>query len=111
MYIFIYIVSNLLWDRCSPLIIRCICICIILGAGFDGVQIHSANGYLIDEFLQGVTNRRTDEYGGSIENRLRFMKEVIESVLTVCKPEQTWIRFSPNGAFQEMGGRPICKKN
>ena len=77
----------------------------ISGAGFDGVQIHAANGYLIDQFLQGVTNRRTDEYGGSIENRLRFMKEVIEYVLRVCKPEQTWIRFSPNGGYNEMGGR------
>ena len=79
------------------------------GAGFDGVQIHAANGYLIDEFLQGVTNHRTDEYGGSIQNRLRFMKEVIESVLEVAKPEQVWIRFSPNGAFNEMGGRQLCK--
>jgi len=74
-----------------------------LVAGFDGVQIHSANGYLIDQFLQPVTNLRDDDYGGSLEKRLRFLKEVIEAVVSVATPEKTWIRFSPNGAFQEMG--------
>src|SRR4029453_4222440 len=49
-------------------------------AGFDGVELHSANRYLMDEFLQSKTNHRTDEYGGSVENRFRFLKEVIEAV-------------------------------
>ena len=75
----------------------------IVDANFDGVQIHAANGYLIDTFLQSVTNKRTDEYGGSVEKRLRFLKEVIESVLTVVDHQQLWVRFSPNGNFQEMG--------
>jgi N-ethylmaleimide reductase len=74
-----------------------------LAAGFDGVQIHSANGYLIDQFLQPPTNQRTDDYGGSLEKRLRFLKEVIEAVVSVATPEKTWIRFSPNGSYQEMG--------
>ena len=52
-------------------------------AGFDGVEIHSANGYLIDEFLQSRTNHRTDRYGGTLENRCRFLNEIVRSVLTV----------------------------
>ena len=75
----------------------------IADAHFDGIQIHAANGYLIDQFLQSVTNNRTDEYGGSVQKRLRFLKEVIESVLTVVDHQQLWVRFSPNGNFQEMG--------
>src|SRR5438270_5642600 len=52
-------------------------------AGFDGVELHAANGYLIDEFLQSKTNQRTDKYGGSAPNRYRFLKEVIEAVTPV----------------------------
>ena len=80
-----------------------------LAAGFDGVQIHSANGYLIDQFLQPCTNLRTDDYGGSLDNRLRFLKEVIEAVLSVVPAEKVWIRFSPNGAFGEMGFENSCE--
>ena len=80
-----------------------------LAAGFDGVQIHSANGYLIDQFLQPCTNLRTDDYGGSLDNRLRFLKEVIEAVTSVVPPEKTWVRFSPNGAFGEMGHEKSCE--
>lgn len=72
-------------------------------AGFDGVEIHSANGYLIDEFLQSKTNQRTDDYGGSIENRYRFLKEVIEAVLTVWDAGRVGVRLSPNGNFNDMG--------
>lgn len=72
-------------------------------AGFDGVEIHSANGYLIDEFLQSKTNQRSDEYGGSIENRYRFLKEVVEAVLTVWDANQVGVRLSPNGSFNDMG--------
>jgi 2,4-dienoyl-CoA reductase-like NADH-dependent reductase (Old Yellow Enzyme family) len=52
-------------------------------AGFDGVEIHAANGYLIDQFLQSRTNQRNDSYGGNIENRFRFLGEVVNAVLTV----------------------------
>jgi N-ethylmaleimide reductase len=72
-------------------------------AGFDGVEIHSANGYLLDTFLQSSTNRRTDEYGGSVENRFRLVREVIRAVSTVFPPERIGIRFSPNGAYGDMG--------
>lgn len=72
-------------------------------AGFDGVQIHSANGYLIDQFIQTCSNKRTDIYGGSLENRLRFLREVLEAVSTTIPKERVWIRFSPNGAFGDMG--------
>ncbi len=66
-----------------------------LEAGFDGVEIHAANGYLIDQFLRDGTNHRTDAYGGSVENRLRFAKEVIEAVVTIAGPDRTGIRISP----------------
>jgi len=74
-----------------------------LEAGFDGAEIHGANGYLIDEFLQSKSNERTDEYGGSFENRYRFCKEVIDVVTEVMGADRTGIRFSPNGMFGGMG--------
>src|SRR5271166_3743158 len=66
-------------------------------AGFDGVELHGANGYLIDTFLQSKTNDRTDEYGGSIENRYRFLKEVIEGVISVWPTHRVGVHLSPNG--------------
>lgn len=72
-------------------------------AGFDGVEIHGANGYLIDEFLQSKTNQRSDRYGGSVENRYRFLKEIVESILTVWDAGQVGVRLSPNGSFNDMG--------
>ncbi len=66
-----------------------------LAAGFDGVEIHGANGYLIDQFLRDGTNRRTDSYGGSIENRTRFLAEVVAAVTEVAGGGRTGIRFSP----------------
>ncbi|MGB3517062.1 MAG: alkene reductase [Elainellaceae cyanobacterium] len=72
-------------------------------AGFDGVEIHSANGYLIDQFLQTKTNHRSDRYGGSLENRFRFLKEITEAVLTVWSPDRVGVRLSPNGVFNDMG--------
>jgi N-ethylmaleimide reductase len=66
-----------------------------LAAGFDGVEIHAANGYLIDQFLRDKTNLRTDRYGGSVANRLRFMSEVVEAVVSVWGSERVGIRFSP----------------
>lgn len=72
-------------------------------AGFDGVEIHSANGYLIDTFLQSKTNHRTDQYGGSVENRYRFLKEVVEAVTSVWPTNRVGVRLSPNGVFNDMG--------
>ncbi|KAI0296960.1 putative NADPH2 dehydrogenase chain OYE2 [Multifurca ochricompacta] len=72
-------------------------------AGFDGVEIHSANGYLLDQFLQDVTNHRTDNYGGSVENRLRFPLAVVDAVVKAVGAERTAIRLSPWSKFQRMG--------
>ncbi|MEQ5789127.1 alkene reductase [Erythrobacter sp. NFXS35] len=69
-------------------------------AGFDGVQLHGANGYLIDQFLRDKTNLRTDEYGGSPENRTRFMREVLEALIDVWGADRVGIRLSPNGDSQ-----------
>jgi len=72
-------------------------------AGFDGVEIHSANGYLLDQFLQAKTNHRQDEYGGSIENRYRLLGEVVQAVTAVFGTQRVGVRLSPNGAFNDMG--------
>ena len=72
-------------------------------AGFDGVEIHGANGYLIDQFLQSKTNQRTDRYGGSLENRFRFLTEIVEAILTVWPAGRVGVRLSPNGNFNNMG--------
>jgi N-ethylmaleimide reductase len=78
-------------------------------AGFDGIEIHSANGYLLDQFLQDKTNQRTDQYGGSIENRLRLLGEVIEAVSTVFPPDRVGVRLSPYGTFNDIGdSNPIA---
>jgi N-ethylmaleimide reductase len=66
-----------------------------LAAGFDGVEIHAANGYLIEQFLRDSTNKRTDAYGGSRENLARFLLEVTEAVAGVCGGERVGIRLSP----------------
>ncbi|CAB5083183.1 NADH:flavin oxidoreductases, Old Yellow Enzyme family [Olavius algarvensis associated proteobacterium Delta 3] len=69
-------------------------------AGFSGVEVHSANGYLINQFLDSKTNLRTDAYGGSLENKYRFLKEVLAAVLEVWPAERVGIRLSPNGVFK-----------
>ncbi|WP_435418483.1 alkene reductase [Parerythrobacter aurantius] len=69
-------------------------------AGFDGVQLHGANGYLVDQFLRDGTNHRDDEYGGSPENRTRFMREVLEALIDVWGADRVGIRLSPNGDSQ-----------
>jgi N-ethylmaleimide reductase len=71
-----------------------------LAAGFDGVQIHAANGYLIDQFLRESANLREDEYGGGPANRIRFLVEVAEAVAATVGAERTAVRFSPNGKSQ-----------
>lgn len=72
-------------------------------AGFDGVELHSANGYLIDQFLQSRTNHRTDRYGGSIENRYRFLDEIVKAMVEVWPSGRVGVHLSPNGIFNDMG--------
>ncbi|EAT12592.1 alkene reductase [Bermanella marisrubri] len=71
-------------------------------AGFDGVEIHSANGYLIDQFLRDGSNKRDDEYGGSLENRARFFFEVIEAVSDEIGSDRVGVRLSPLNSFNDM---------
>lgn len=71
-------------------------------AGFDGVEIHGANGYLVDQFLQSASNDRTDSYGGSVENRIRFPLRVLTAVCDAIGPERVGIRMSPFSRFQGM---------
>lgn len=73
-----------------------------LEAGFDGVEIHAANGYLIDQFLRDGTNHRNDRYGGSVENRARFLLEVAEAVCAVWGANRVGVRLSPVGTFNDM---------
>jgi N-ethylmaleimide reductase len=73
-----------------------------LTAGFDGVEVHGANGYLIDQFLQDGSNRRTDRYGGEVENRTRFLVEVVQAVIEVWGPDRVGVRLSPNGSMNDM---------
>jgi N-ethylmaleimide reductase len=74
-----------------------------LKAGFDGVEIHGANGYLIEQFLQSHTNLRTDQYGGSIENRARFLMEVTQAVVEVWGADRVGVRLSPYGVANDSG--------
>ena len=73
-----------------------------LAAGFDGVEIHSANGYLLDQFLHNGSNQRTDQYGGSIENRARLLMEVTEAVTSVWGADRVGVRLSPSSTFNSM---------
>lgn len=72
-------------------------------AGFSGVEVHAANGYLINQFLDSKTNLRNDEYGGSLENKYRFLKEVLDAAMKTWSPKQVGVRISPNGIFNDMG--------
>ncbi len=74
----------------------------VFDAGLDGVEIHAANGYLIDQFLRDRTNKRTDRYGGSIENRCRFLLEIAEAVTAAVGANRVGVRLSPTGAFNDM---------
>jgi N-ethylmaleimide reductase len=71
-------------------------------AGFDGVEVHSANGYLIDQFLQDNSNQRTDTYGGSVERRTRFLLEVVEAVTSVWGSDRVGVRVGPSNKFGGM---------
>lgn len=75
-------------------------------AGFDGVEIHGANGYLVDQFINSNSNKRDDKYGGNVENRGRFALEVVEAVVNAIGSERVGIRLSPAG-FN--GGNVRCK--
>lgn len=74
-----------------------------IAAGFDGVECHAANGYLLDQFTQDVSNQRDDEYGGSIENRSRFVIEALEAMVDAVGPERVGLRLSPWSTFQGAG--------
>jgi N-ethylmaleimide reductase len=71
-------------------------------AGFDGVEIHAANGYLIDQFIRDSSNHRTDRYGGSVSNRLRLLRDVTEAVVKVWSPSRTGVRLSPTNPYNDM---------
>ncbi len=73
-----------------------------LAAGFDGVEVHSANGYLLDQFLRDGSNQRTDNYGGSFENRARLLMEVTQAVVTVAGADRVGVRLSPVNPFNDM---------
>jgi len=72
-------------------------------AGFSGIEVHSANGYLLNQFLDSKTNRRTDTYGGSIENKYRLLGEVLQAVMKIWPSQRVGVRLSPNGVFNDMG--------
>ena len=74
-----------------------------LDAGFDGVEIHGANGYLPDQFISSKTNHRTDEYGGPVEKRARLLREVIETVVEVWGSDRVGLRLSPLGKLNDIG--------
>lgn len=73
-----------------------------MAAGFDGVEVHGANGYLIDQFLRDGSNKRTDAYGGSIENRTRFLLEVVDAVIAVVGADRTGLRISPQNGQNDI---------
>ena len=73
-----------------------------LAAGFDGVEIHAANGYLLDQFLRDGSNKRTDQYGGSFENRARLLMEVTQAVIDIAGADKTGLRLSPTNPFNDM---------
>ena len=70
-----------------------------MDAGFEGVELHAANGYLVDQFLQNGSNHRTDEYGGSMENRVRFLSEVVAALVSVWGPDKVAVRIGPKGTW------------
>ncbi len=74
-----------------------------LDAGLDGVEVHVANGYLLDQFINSRTNQRTDRYGGSLENRARLLMEVVEAVVGIWGRDRVGVRLSPLGTFNDVG--------
>ena len=76
---------------------------VAIDAGFDGVELHAANGYLLEQFIHPKTNLRTDQFGGSVENRLRFVRDVAEATVAAVGSDRVGMRVSPYGAFGELG--------
>lgn len=76
---------------------------VAIDAGFDGVELHAANGYLLEQFLHPKTNKRSDQFGGSTANRLRFLRDVVEATVAAVGPDRVGMRISPYGVFGEMG--------
>lgn len=76
-------------------------------AGFDGVELHGANGYLPEQFLRDNSNHRTDEYGGSLENRARFMLEVTQALIDVWGKDRVGVRLAPSSTFNDMHGTDL----
>jgi len=72
-------------------------------AGFSGIEVHSANGYLLNQFLDSKTNLRDDQYGGNVENKFRFLREVLAAVCDIWPSNRVGVRLSPNGVFNDMG--------
>ncbi|WP_293902437.1 alkene reductase [Phenylobacterium sp.] len=77
-------------------------------AGFDGVELHGANGYLLDQFLQDGSNRRTDAYGGSIENRARLMLEAVDATISVFRADRVGLHIAPRGDAHDMGDSDLA---
>ena len=77
-----------------------------IAAGFDGVELHGANGYLLEQFIRPTSNQRTDQYGGSITNRARFVLEVVDATIAAIGKEKVGIRLSPFGVFNDMPAYP-----
>ena len=77
-------------------------------AGFDGVELHGANGYLLDQFLQDSVNRRTDEYGGPVENRARLMLEAVDAAISVWGPDRVGLHIAPRGDSHSMGDSDLA---
>lgn len=77
-----------------------------IAAGCDGVEIHAANGYLLEQFIRPTSNQRTDRYGGSIENRARFVLEIVEAAIAAIGADKVGIRLSPYGTFNDMPSYP-----
>ncbi|MDO6558945.1 alkene reductase [Paraglaciecola chathamensis] len=78
-----------------------------LAAGFDGVEIHAAGGFLIDTFLQETTNQRKDRYGGSLENRFRFLKEVTKDAIEILGADRVAVKLSPTSLYNDMGNGEV----
>ena len=74
-----------------------------MAADFDGVEIHAANGYLLDQFIESGTNRRTDAYGGTVENRARLLFEIVEALTPIWGPDRIGVRISPMGKLNDIG--------
>src|SRR6201991_3766425 len=79
-------------------------------AGADGVEIHGANGYIFEQFMNSVLNKRTDRYGGDVEGRTRFLMEVVDAVVAECGPGRVGVRLSPFGSYGDIPKDPLAEE-